>query len=217
MNAKTAVQIDFDGTVTLEDVSYLLLDTYADPSWRDILAEYSSGKIPVGMFNRRVFSLVKADRETMLTKVLTSDRVKIRKGFCEFVGFCRERGFKTSVVSNGLEFYISAIMNNLGVDGVDIYAAENEFYPGGVKVRYVGLDGQESEEGLKEAHVRCAKEQGFDIIYIGNGESDIFPARIADRVFATEDLLIKCREEDLAYTEFNTFFDIIDAIKAVTE
>ncbi len=213
MKIKTAVQIDFDGTVTLEDVSYLLLDTYADPSWRDILAEYSSGKIPVGTFNRRVFSLVKADRETMLKKVLSSDRVKIRDGFHEFIAFCKSRGFKVSIVSNGLEFYVRAILDNLGITGVKMYAAENEFYPGGVRVRYVGLDGQESEEGLKEAHVRHMREQGFDIIYIGNGESDIFPARIADKVFATEDLLAKCREEGLSCTEFNTFFDIIDDLK----
>ena len=213
MNNKTAVQIDFDGTVTLEDVSYLLLDAYADPSWRDILEEYSSGKIPVGTFNRRVFSLVKADRETMLKKVLTSDRVKIRNGFGEFIDFCKSRGYKASIVSNGLEFYIRAIMESLGIDGVDIYAAENEFFPGGVKVRYVGLDGEESEEGLKEAHVRHMKERGLDIIYIGNGESDIYPARIADRVFATEDLLVKCREEGLLCTEFRDFFDIIDVLK----
>ncbi len=213
MNAKTAVQIDFDGTVTLEDVSYLLLDTYADTSWRDILAEYSSGKISVGTFNRRVFRLVKADRETMLDKVLTSDRVKIRPGFSEFIEFCKSRTYQTSIVSNGLEFYVRAIMESIGIDGVDIFAAENAFFPGGVNVRYIGLDGQESENGLKEAHVRHMKEQGFYSIYIGNGESDIFPARIADRVFATEDLVVKCREEGLTYTEFGNFFDIIETLK----
>lgn len=213
MNKKTAVQIDFDGTITTEDVSYLLLDTYADPSWRDILADYSSGKIEVGTFNRRVFSLVKASREVMTNTVLTSEHVKIRDGFEAFIDLCKSRGFHTSIVSNGLEFYVKAIMESHGISGVGIYAAENEFYPGGVNVRYIGLDGKESERGLKEGHARHLKEQGFDIIFIGNGESDIFPARVADHIFATEDLITKCREEGLTCTEFGDFFDIIKVLK----
>jgi len=42
---KIAVQIDFDETVTIGDVSYLLLDAFADKEWRKSLEEYSSGKI----------------------------------------------------------------------------------------------------------------------------------------------------------------------------
>ena len=45
---KTAVQCDFDGTITVEDVSYLLLDNFADGNWRELLKDYTAGKMPVG-------------------------------------------------------------------------------------------------------------------------------------------------------------------------
>ncbi len=78
---KIAIQLDFDGTVTVEDVSFLLLDTYVGSRWRKYLEEYTSGRIPVGTFNKKVFGMMKADRQTMTDLVLNSERVKIRPGF----------------------------------------------------------------------------------------------------------------------------------------
>ena len=143
---KTAVQIDFDGTVTIDDVSFLLLDTYVGSVWREYLKEYSSGKIPVGAFNKKVFGMMKADKKTMTEMVLTSERVKIRPGFRELLEYCINKGFKIVIVSNGLHFYIEAILKSLGVKGIkglEIYAAKNDFYPGGMKVAYIGPDGAE--------------------------------------------------------------------------
>src|SRR4030042_7000863 len=148
-SVKIAVQIDFDGTVTEEDVSFLLLDTYVGSVWREYLKEYTSGRIPVGAFNKRVFGMMKAGRKTMTDLVLTSDRVKVRPGFLELIKYCAQKKYKVVFVSNGLTFYIQAILEKLGIDGLDIYAAENVFFPGGMKVRYLGPDGKEFGAGCK--------------------------------------------------------------------
>ncbi|MGD0795567.1 MAG: HAD-IB family phosphatase, partial [Dehalococcoidales bacterium] len=165
---KTAVQIDFDGTVTMEDVSFLLLDTYVGNEWREYLKEYTSGKIPVGTFNKKVFGMMKADRKTMTDLVLTSERVKIRPGFRELLEFCAGKGYKIVIVSNGLLFYIQAILKKLGVErikGLEIYAAKNDFFPGGVKVAYIGPDGKELEAGFKEAYTEMLVKKGYRVIY----------------------------------------------------
>ncbi len=210
---KIAVQLDFDGTVTEEDVSFLLLDTYVGPRWREELKEYTSGRIAVGTFNKRVFGMMKASRQAMTDLVLTSPRVKIRPGFGELVGYCRQRGFKPVIVSNGLTFYIEAILEKLGIDGLDIYAAENRFHPGGVAVRYLGPDGREREAGFKEAYTELLLAQGYAIVYVGNGRSDIHPARRAVKVFATGDLLRVCREEGLACTPFDDMHEVIRGLE----
>jgi len=212
---KIAVQIDFDGTVTEEDVSFLLLDTYVGPVWREHLREYTAGKIPVGTFNRKVFGMMKADRRTMLDLVLHSDRVKIRPGFRELVDYCSGRGYKITVVSNGLVFYIEAILQSLGIDGIDIYAAENRFDLAGMKVRYVGPDGSEKESGFKESYTEMLVKDGYDVVYIGNGNSDIYPSRMARYVFATGDLLEKCRREGLDCTPFTDFFEVVKGLRSL--
>ena len=55
----------------------------------------------------------------------------------------------------------------------------------------------------------------FIVIYVGNGVSDIFSSRRAIRVFATGDLLEKCREEDLECTPFTDFHDVIRGLEAL--
>ena len=210
---KIAVQFDFDGTVTEEDISFLLLDTYAGSEWRDALKEYTEGRITVGVFNRRVFGMVKAGKQTMLNFVLNSDRVRVRPGFRELVDYCLRQDFKIITVSNGLFFYIEAILDNLGVRGIEVYAAENDFNSDGMKVRYIGPDGNELESGFKEAYTEMLQKQGFEVIYIGDGASDIFSARRAFRVFATGDLLRKCREEKIECTPFNDFYDVLEGMK----
>jgi 2-hydroxy-3-keto-5-methylthiopentenyl-1-phosphate phosphatase len=212
---KIAVQLDFDGTVTMEDVSFLLLDTYVGSRWRDNLKEYTSGKIPVGTFNKKVFGMMKADRQTMTDFVLNSEWVKIRPGLRELLDYCKKKDFKVVIVSNGLTFYIEAILESLGINGLDIHAAENIFYPGGMKVRYIGPDGQELEVGFKEAYTDMLRKKGYNVIYIGNGISDIYPSRRAYHVFATADLLERCREEKLECIPFSDFHDVIQGLETL--
>jgi 2-hydroxy-3-keto-5-methylthiopentenyl-1-phosphate phosphatase len=210
---KTAIQIDFDGTVTEEDVSFLLLDTYVGSKWREYLKEYTSGDISVGAFNKKVFGMMQADRKTMTDFVLNSDRVKVRPGFSELLDYCREKGFRVVIVSNGLTFYIEAILNSLGINGLEIHAAENIFFPGGVNVRYLGPDGREVDAGFKETYTDMLCKQGYEVIYLGNGTSDIYPSRKSRHVFATDDLLKRCQEEKLKHYPFKDFFDVIKQLK----
>jgi 2-hydroxy-3-keto-5-methylthiopentenyl-1-phosphate phosphatase len=213
MKQKTAVQIDFDGTVTLEDVSFLLLDTYVGSEWRKHLDAYSTGDITVGAFNQKVFGMMKADRKTMTDFVLSSPHVKIRPGFKELVDYCREKGYKTLIVSNGLSFYIEALLKTLGIKNLEVHAAENTFFKGGMDVKYLGPDGNPVDAGFKEAYTKDLRKQGYNVIYIGNGTSDIHPARLAQQVFACEDLLKTCTAEKLACHPFKDFFKVIEVLK----
>ena len=210
---KTAVQLDFDGTITVHDISYLLLDAYAGDAWHPFLKAYENDVINVGTFNRRSFALVRATREEMTDFLFKSDRVVIRDGFTDFIGYCRERGYRLLVASNGLRFYIEAILEKLDIRGVEVYASENEFSPQGMKVKYVGPDGLETDDGFKAAYTLSLADQGYTIIYAGDGSSDIYSARLAHHVFATNQLLGKCREEGLASEEFRDFRDILAGVE----
>jgi 2-hydroxy-3-keto-5-methylthiopentenyl-1-phosphate phosphatase len=212
---KIAVQLDFDGTVTEEDVSFLLLDTYVGSIWREYLKEYTEGRIPVGTFNKKVFGMVKAGRKDMTDLVLNSDRVKIRPGFREYLEFCTQKSIKNVIVSNGLIFYIEAILKKIGLNNVEIFAARNSFGPRGMKVTYVGPDGTEMEVGFKEAYTDLLEKRGYDVVYVGNGASDIFSARRARHVFATDELLERCRRENVPCTTFTDFYDIIRGLETL--
>jgi 2-hydroxy-3-keto-5-methylthiopentenyl-1-phosphate phosphatase len=212
---KIAVQCDFDGTITEKDVSYLLLDNFADGNWRQLLQNYIAGKIAVGTFNRMAFAMVKADRQTLTDFMLTGDRVRIRPGFTELLKYCSRKNLEFVIVSNGLNFYIEAILEEMGIKGIEIFAAQSRFSTEGMQVKYVGPDGSQVEAGFKEAYTGLMKKRGYSVVYIGNGISDIHPARQSIHVFATGDLLELCRETELECTPFNDFNEVIRGLEAL--
>jgi 2-hydroxy-3-keto-5-methylthiopentenyl-1-phosphate phosphatase len=204
---KILVQCDFDGTVTEEDTSFFLLDAFAQGDWRQLLREYKEHRMSVGEFNTKAFAMVKADKPKLLEAL--KGNVKVRDGLHELVNYCLGKGFRLVIVSNGLDFYVEAVLKDLGLRNIEVYAAQASFHPEGMKVQYVGPDGKRLEDGFKEAYIQSFLKLGYKVIYIGNGDSDVAPAKYAHHVFATGDLLAYCRENNLKYKPFETFLDVV--------
>ncbi len=207
---KTLVQCDFDGTVTEEDTSFFLLDAFAQGDWRRLLREYKEHRISVGEFNTKAFAMVKADEPTLLEAL--KGKVEVRAGFHELVNYCLKKGFRLVIVSNGLDFYIKAVLKNLGLENIEVHAAQASFHPQGMEVQYVGPDGKRLGDGVKEAYTKSFRKLGYRVIYMGNGDSDVAPAKYAHHVFATGELLAYCRENNLNYKPFENFIDVVSDI-----
>jgi len=208
---KTLVQCDFDGTITEEDMGFLLLDSFGSEDWRRLLTEYREGRMSVGRFNTRAFAMIKADRQTLLKFVRS--RVKIRVGFQELLACCRRKGFRFVIVSNGLVFYIEAILRDIGIDNIDIMAAQTHFTPEGIEAKYIGPEGKEIQDGFKEAYTRLFLSRGYRVVYIGNGISDTSPARQAYHIFATGELLTYCKKTKLNCTPFTDLNDVVRGLE----
>ena len=207
---KTLVQCDFDGTVTEEDTSFFLLDAFAQGDWRRLLREYKEHKISVGEFNTKAFAMVKADKPTLLEAL--EGKIKVRAGFHDLVNYCRRRGFRLVIVSNGLDFYIETTLKDMGLKNIKVYAAKASFHPERMEVQYVGPDDKRLEDGFKEAYTKSFLKLGYRVIYMGNGDSDVAPAKYAHHVFATGELLAYCRENNLNCEPFGNFIDIVKAL-----
>jgi len=210
---KSLIQCDFDGTITEEDVSFALLDAFADGDWRQLFGEYRQGKISVGHFNTGAFAMIKADRQSLLEAI--KGRVKIRAGFHELVAYCGRKGLRLVIVSNGLDFYIEAILRDIGVENVEVFAARTRFRPEGVQVQYIGPDGNPLDDNFKEAYVSFFLGSGHRVIYVGNGDSDISPARQCHYVFATGEMLANCKKMNLECSAFADFNDIVRGLELV--
>lgn len=207
----TVVQCDFDGTITEKDIFILLLDAFADGNWRQLLTEHKEGKITLGRFNTEAFAMVKTDRQTLID--LVRRKAKVRAGFRELVDYCHRKDFKFVIVSNGLDFYIDTILRSLGVKDIEVFAAKTRFSPTSIKVKYVGPDGSQLQNAFKESYVRLFLKKGYRVIYVGNGLSDIAPARLAHRIFARDALLNSCKEANLNHTPFNDFNDVVRGLE----
>jgi 2-hydroxy-3-keto-5-methylthiopentenyl-1-phosphate phosphatase len=212
MNNKTIIQCDFDGTITDEDASFYLLDAFAEGDWRSILQQYKEGRITVGEFNTRAFAMIKQDEATLLCKL--EENVRIRPGFRELLDYCAYRGHRFAIVSNGLQFYIEAILRSLGIEGTEVHAATNEFRHDGVRVQYIAPDGTVLQDGFKEAYIKKYLSEGYRVVYVGNGTSDSYASRHAQLVFATGDLLTYYQRHELPCIPFD---DLTQVVNGLTE
>jgi len=212
---KTLVQCDFDGTVTERDASFFLLDAFAQGDWRRLLREYKEHRMSVGEFNTKAFAMVKADKPALL-EVLKGE-VKVRDGFHELVNYCLKKGFRLVIVSNGLDFYIKAMLKDLGLEDIEVHAAQASFHPERMKVQYVGPTGKRLDDSFKEAYIKSFLKLGYRVIYIGNGDSDVAPAKYAHYVFVTGDLLAYCRENNLDYKPFENFIDVVRDLEQMSQ
>jgi 2-hydroxy-3-keto-5-methylthiopentenyl-1-phosphate phosphatase len=207
------IQCDFDGTITEEDVSFALLDAFALGDWREWLQQYKENKISVGEFNTRAFATVKASKAELLE--VARNKVRLRDGLHELVSYSRSQGFRFIVVSNGLDFYVKSILKDAGLRDIKVYAATTRFSRQGLKVQYIAPDGTPLVSEFKESYSRAFLKQGYRIIYVGNGPSDIAPAVHAHHIFARDGLLEHCQQLNIKCTPFDDLNDIVTGLKLI--
>lgn len=210
---KTLVQCDFDGTVIKDDISMKILEDFADGNWQQMFKEYHDGKMSVGQFSAEAFALVKADKRSLLE--VAQNNAKIRPGFNELVACCRRKNFRLVIVSNGLDFYIKEILHNTGIRDIEVFAAQTRFHPDGLKVQYIGPDGNRLDNEFKIAYVNLFLEQGYRVIYIGDGISDVSPARRCHYIFATDNLMTLCKQANLTCTPFTDFNELVRVLESL--
>jgi 2-hydroxy-3-keto-5-methylthiopentenyl-1-phosphate phosphatase len=58
-------------------------------------------------------------------------------------------------------------------------------------------------DGFKESYSRHFLRQGYRLIYVGNGASDVMPAQYADKIFARDTLLASCKEKQIECQPFD--------------
>ena len=203
---KRAVLTDFDGTVTRTDVAEDILEELAPEEWWDIEAEHRARRIGTREAMARQFALVRAKEEDILRFV--DEHVRLDESFPGFVAFCRARGVRLEIVSEGLDVYLHPLLRKWRVD-VPVRTNRAVFEEGRVTISYPYADPTCNLCGTcKLLRLFELRTQGYRVAYVGDGHSDLCPAVEADVVFAKKELADLCREEAIDFIPFETFADV---------
>ena len=207
------VFIDFDGTVSRQDVGDAVFEHFGADRSTQAIRDYREEKISaVECFCRECDACGELER-TRLDSFI--DGQEIDPAFAPFVEFCRSRDMDCAILSDGMDYYIRRILLRNGLGGVRFFSntLHLEEVPGSVKVRL-----RPSFPFTDETCGRCAcckrnhilTLSGDDdiIVYIGEGYSDRCPSHYADVVFAKGELLSYCRKEKIPCHEYGDFADV---------
>lgn len=204
------VQTDFDGTVTEKDVMIGLNEHFSDESWNDIVGRWERREVTTREALLEMYSMIRATPEVVRDFVHTW--VRIREGFPEFMQWCRKMGIEVVIVSEGLDFVIEETLAMIGVEAT-VITNRAVFGDPFMSVEFPETPPIcEHDDGdicgtCKVAHVTRARAAGKYVIYIGDGTTDVRPAREADLVFARRALaerLPRFRDDMVRFEDFHT-------------
>jgi 2-hydroxy-3-keto-5-methylthiopentenyl-1-phosphate phosphatase len=209
---KTLILCDFDGTASPVDVGNRLLDRFTGDGWEEIDSDYCAGKIGSRAAYTKIAPLFKGTRTEMLEYVLTE--ATLDRDFALFYRLCGQNGIDVKIVSDGLDFYIEALLIKHDLAQME-YFANRAVFEGDERISF-------EFPGVSEDCGRCGNckrtilnrcRPAYDrIIYIGDSYSDVCPAKDADLVFAKTILYKKYSNNGNHCIYFETFADIIKSL-----
>ena len=206
---------DFDGTITPQDTTDRVLEALADPAWRELEARWIGAEITASECMRRQVALIRGGQHE-LDAVL--DDAALDPGFGDFVAWAERRGLPVSVVSDGVDYFITRILGRHGLAHLPVVANRLAGKPGAWR-----LEQPWARKGCAAGSGVCKCEVtgpwGGDrptTIYVGDGRSDFCVSGRIDLLFAKGALADYAAARGQAFLPFDTFHDVTHALARLT-
>ncbi|MHA1667216.1 MAG: MtnX-like HAD-IB family phosphatase [Candidatus Heimdallarchaeaceae archaeon] len=207
---KVALCCDFDGTITLTDTGKELLSTFSQSDWQYYDKLVIQGKIGTRDSLLKQWATSSDVTEKDFNRIV--DTIQIDPTFLEFYEWVRKKNFKFIILSDGFESYITRILlnHNISPATLDIKANNMKIINGRIKLEFLTEPCEHNCANCKYSHVQQLISEGFEVIYIGDGLSDILPAqKLAKIIFARDgDDLAKVLKDDERLHHFSDFLQI---------
>jgi 2,3-diketo-5-methylthio-1-phosphopentane phosphatase len=210
---KIIIFIDFDGTITKEDVGESIFRNFGDKFIVDkIIYDLLSDRISaMQSWIELCKSIDKVD------VILLNDfiyRMEVDPGFHNMVRFCDDHKIQIIVLSDGFDYYIDMIFNREKLNGLKYFSnhltisPQNELIP---EFPYYDPLYKYSANCKRNHIINNSRDEDFTI-YIGDGNSDKDTALYCDLIFAKKSLLKYCEKERVSFSPYKTFDDIINKL-----
>ncbi len=208
------VFIDFDGTITKEDIGESFLKTFGKPDEiNKIVQDWFEEKITSPQSWHLMLDTISNFNQIDFENFLLEK--EIDPYFKKFVEFCDQNKIEIMILSDGLDIYIKNILRREGLDHLKFFSNKIRFENN--KLIPVFPHGDEECKfcgNCKRNHILVNSGDDEFTIYIGDGYSDKCPVEYCDFVFAKKSLLKYCEKNRITYFPFQNFNDVI---KKLTE
>lgn len=203
------VFVDFDGTITLEDVGEAIFRKFGeDEKVKKIIEDLLSDKISSRKCWDDLCKSVNVINKSELDEFI--DSLDIDPTFIPFVKFCNEKGIEMVVLSDGFDYYIERLFNKTGLSGLKYYS--NKLFvndKGILKTEYPYFDNNSpTSANCKKNHIINHSSDEDYTVYIGDGNSDKEAAPYCDFIFAKDGLSRFCSVEKISFYPFRDFTEV---------
>ena len=214
--------VDFDGTITRRDVGNIFFRSFGGAACDELVRRYHDEEFGARELFRGEARAMGRFRMRSLEAVV--DAEAIDPAFRTLVAFCGARDIPLMVLSDGLDYYIRRILEREGCAGVP-FASNRALFsaPDGDGNVELGVEFPHADASCdrcaccKRNVMLAASGEDDRIAYVGEGYSDRCPVRYADIVFAKDSLQTYCQNENITYTPYTTFDDVVARLSSLLE
>lgn len=217
MVRKIALVSDFDGTITPEDFFWYVSNQYLDKDSLLPWNEYLAGRETHLNALNRIFSHIHVPTEDFINFIKT---IPYDEFFTQTAVLCRQKDIPFYICSAGCDYYINHIIGTeIHNEDINLITNHGVYHPkSGLVMQAQPKDSPYYDVNVgisKSAVVKKLKEDGYFVIFAGDGPPDKEPAKQADKVFAKKILLEYCIRSQKEYTELNNFSDIYNYLQEI--
>jgi len=201
--------VDFDGTITQQDVGEEIFLKFADNNKmnviiEDLLNDKLSSRDCWVQLCAAIPSIDKSELDSFINSMI------IDPSFIEFIKYCGKENDELFVLSDGFDYYIHRIFSNNDIGNISVYAnslqlINNKLIPG---FPYYDESCFSSANCKRNHVINHSSEEEFTV-FIGDGNSDKDVVEYCDFIFAKNDLLRYCESERVTFFPFKDFNDVI--------
>jgi 2,3-diketo-5-methylthio-1-phosphopentane phosphatase len=201
------VFFDFDNTLTYFDVLDDIIERFSvDDAWKILEKKWSEGKIGSRECLRGQLKSIRVNKRDLLKYL---GKIKVNPYFKKIIPILQRNHAGPVILSDDFHFIIDTILRNNGIRGVSVCANQLKLKDN----RLIPSFPHTNSDCWKCAHCKTknlskGKFNSKIIIYVGDGYSDICPAKKADIVFAKGSLLKHLRNNKLACRTFKDLKEV---------
>ncbi len=202
--------LDFDGTVTDRDITSDLARHFGKERYLECSAAYRRGEFGMKEWLERMSAYLPAHQEGLLE--FAAARAALRPGFKEFLIFARSRKRPVYIASDGFGIYIEPVLESHRCSEyiAGIFRNRTLFVRGRARVLMPYAHESCSICGnCKAAHVIGLREEGYRVIYVGDGDNDRFAAAHADGVYARDSLARACTCAEIPFRRWDDYYELL--------
>lgn len=209
---KLALFLDFDNTITRGDVLDSVIEQFSpNDRWREWEQAWQEGRISTQECLLRQMANLRVTAAELLDFVSI---IEIDPHFAQIVEWSAKEQVGLTIVSDNFSLLVQAILRNNGIRGTPVFANELAFSGDCVEATFPYRD---------PLCPRCAHCKAQHLshcgarprIFVGDGLSDICPARCADIVFAKDSLAKYLKQRGVPFSPFDSLQPVLKFLETL--
>jgi 2-hydroxy-3-keto-5-methylthiopentenyl-1-phosphate phosphatase len=207
------VWLDFDGTITRQDVIDELLQRYSiNDSWKAVERRWQAGLIGSRQCLEEQLDLIRIS-QVELDSFLNG--IELDTGFFSLLSLLNEYDVPAAILSDSIDVFIGHILQRQGIHNIPVRS--NTMERRDSKIKFYCPYG-DTKRVCKAAHCKCASiktlgDERRKSVYIGDGLSDLCPAEKADLIFAKGVLAQSLGKKAIKFIQYSTLDEVAKVLR----